>query len=84
MDEGNERNFEPFIEMNWLHNTKNFGVRMNGAEIYQNGASDLGEIKLGTDGQINSSLNLWGQIITQIGGKGYNDTQATLGIKYIF
>ncbi|ECS1307898.1 autotransporter outer membrane beta-barrel domain-containing protein, partial [Salmonella enterica] len=83
-DKGKDRNFEPFIEMNWLHNTEAFGVRMNGTGISQNGARDLGEVKLGTDGQLSSSLNIWGQVSNQIGGNGYNDTQVMLGVKYIF
>ncbi|EBP9488112.1 autotransporter outer membrane beta-barrel domain-containing protein [Salmonella enterica] len=67
-----------------MHNTEAFGVRMNGTGISQNGARDLGEVKLGTDGQLSSSLNIWGQVSNQIGGNGYNDTQVMLGVKYIF
>ncbi|EAW8023358.1 autotransporter outer membrane beta-barrel domain-containing protein [Salmonella enterica] len=83
-DKGKDRNFEPFIAMNWLHNTEAFGVRMNGTGISQSGARDLGEVKLGTDGQLSPYLNLWGQISNQIGRNGYNDTQVMLGVKYIF
>ncbi|WP_162861620.1 autotransporter YcgH, partial [Escherichia coli] len=37
--------FEPFVEMNWIHNSKDFAVSMNGVKVEQDGARNLGEIK---------------------------------------
>ncbi|EOM6376011.1 TPA: autotransporter YcgH, partial [Escherichia coli] len=42
--------FEPFVEMNWIHNSKDFAVSMNGVKVEQDGARNLGEIKLGVNG----------------------------------
>ncbi|GAJ68772.1 outer membrane autotransporter barrel domain-containing protein [Edwardsiella piscicida] len=84
MDAGKEREFEPFIEANWLHNTRSFSTTMDGVRITQAGARNLGEVKVGIEGQINPRVNLWGNVGTQMGDKGYNDTSAMVGIKYNF
>ncbi|HAS1742909.1 autotransporter outer membrane beta-barrel domain-containing protein [Enterobacter hormaechei] len=84
LDSEKERTFEPFIEANWIHNTRSWGVRMDDALVTQDGARDVGEIKTGVEGQISKNLNVWGNVGVQIGDKGYNDTQAMLGIKYSF
>lgn len=34
--------FEPFVEMNWIHNSKDFAVSMNGVKVEQDGARNLG------------------------------------------
>lgn len=84
MDDGKGREFQPFIEANWLHNTRNFATRMNGVSISQDGANNVGEIKLGVEGQLNPRLNLWGNVGVQVGDKGYNDSVAMVGVKVNF
>ncbi len=83
-DDGKERTFEPFVEANWIHNTRNFAAVMNGVTTHQDGARNIGEIKVGVEGQVSPRLNLWGNVGVQVGDKGYNDNVATLGIKYNF
>ncbi|EHN6806663.1 autotransporter outer membrane beta-barrel domain-containing protein [Salmonella enterica] len=78
------REFQPFVEVNWLHNMRDFGTKMDGVSIRQEGARNLGEIKTGVEGQINPQLNVWGNVGVQVGDKGYNDTSAMIGIKYNF
>ncbi|MDW4707222.1 autotransporter outer membrane beta-barrel domain-containing protein, partial [Escherichia coli] len=60
LDEGKQREFEPFVEVNWIHNTQQFGTQMDGVDIRQAGSKNLGEIKTGVEGQISPSVNLWG------------------------
>ncbi|HHI8418166.1 TPA: autotransporter outer membrane beta-barrel domain-containing protein, partial [Escherichia coli] len=57
MDDGKSREFRPFVEVNWLHNTREFGTRMNGVTVHQDGARNIGEVKAGVEGQINNRLN---------------------------
>ncbi|WP_145529627.1 autotransporter outer membrane beta-barrel domain-containing protein [Yersinia alsatica] len=83
-DKGKDRVFQPFIEANWLHNTKDFGTQMDGITVKQAGARNIGELKTGVEGQINKQLNVWGNVSQQIGGKGYSDTAVMLGVKYNF
>lgn len=84
MDEGKGRTFEPFIEANWLHNTRSYSATMDDVRISQAGARNIGEVKVGVEGQINPRLNLWGNVGTQVGDKGYNDSSAMIGVKYNF
>ena len=84
MDDGKSREFSPFVEVNWLHNTRDFGTRMNGVTVHQDGARNIGEVKAGVEGQMNTHLNLWGNVGVQVGDKGYSDTSAMLGMKYTF
>ena len=84
IDDGKDRTFQPFVEVNWIHNTQDFGTRMDGVSVYQSGARNIGEIKTGVEGQLNKRLNLWGNVGVQIGDKGYSDTSAMVGVKYSF
>lgn len=83
-DKGKDRVFQPFVEANWIHNTNDFGTTMNGVTIKQDGAANIGELKVGVEGQINKQVNLWGNVGQQIGNKGYSDTAVMLGVKYNF
>ena len=84
MDEGKVRTFQPFIEANWLHNTKKFGVTMDHVTTRMDGTRNIAEVKTGVEGQISQNVNLWGDVAQQLGSEKYSDTQASVGIKYIF
>ncbi|WP_145576618.1 autotransporter outer membrane beta-barrel domain-containing protein [Yersinia mollaretii] len=83
-DNGKDREFQPFVEANWIHNTKDFGTNMNAVEVKQAGAKNIGELKVGVEGQLNKQLNVWGNVGQQLGDKGYSDTAVMLGVKYNF
>lgn len=84
LDEGKNRTFEPFVEANWIANTKSFGTTLNGVGVTQKGTRNLGELKLGVEGQIKPGLELWGNVAQQMGGSGYSDTSALVGVKFSF
>ncbi|WP_145601529.1 autotransporter outer membrane beta-barrel domain-containing protein [Yersinia frederiksenii] len=83
-DKGKDREFQPFVEANWIHNTKDFGTTMDGMTVKQTGAANIAELKLGVEGQLSKKVNLWGNIGQQVGNKGYSDTAVMLGVKYNF
>ncbi|KNC89219.1 hypothetical protein GM30_08970 [Trabulsiella odontotermitis] len=82
MDDGKQRTFQPFVEVNWIHNTDAFGVKMDGQRVSRDGARDLGEVRTGVEGKLNDRLSVWGNVGVQMGDKGYSDTQGMLGVKY--
>lgn len=47
MDDGKSREFQPFVEVNWLHNSKDFSTSMDGVSVTQDGARNIAEIKPG-------------------------------------
>ncbi|ENG1935521.1 autotransporter outer membrane beta-barrel domain-containing protein, partial [Escherichia coli] len=59
-------------------------VSMNGVKVEQDGASNLGEIKLGVNGNLNPAASVWGYVGVQLGDNGYNDTAVMVGLKYKF
>lgn len=61
-----------------------YGVTMNGMSNSQEGTRNIGELKVGLEGQLNNHLHVWGNVAQQIGDKGYSDTQGMLGVKYAF
>lgn len=83
-DEGKARTFEPFVEANWIHNTRQFGTIMDDASVRQSGNRDLGELKTGVEAKLNKNLHAWGNVGVQAGDKGYSNTSATIGLKYSF
>lgn len=78
------RAFQPFVEANWIHNTKDFGTTMDGMTVKQEGAANIAELKLGVEGQISKQVNVWGNVGQQVGNKGYSDASVMLGVKYNF
>ncbi len=81
---GDVREFEPFIEANWIHNTKQYGVRMNDTSTTLQGSRNVGEVKVGVEGRLTRDLSVWGNVAQQIGNNGFHDTSGVLGIKYQF
>ena len=55
---------------------------MNGVNVSQEGARNIGEIKASVEGKITPNLSLWGNVGIQTGDKGYSNTVGMLGIKY--
>lgn len=76
--------FQPFVEANWISNSKDFGTSMNGTDVKQAGAKNIGELKAGIEGNITKNVNLWSNVNQQMGGKGYSDTSVSVGVKYTF
>lgn len=83
-DDGKGRTFQPFVEANWIHNTKDFGTSLNGENVNLAGTRNVGELKGGIEGQLTKNVALWGNVGHQIGDKGYSDTAAMIGIKASF
>lgn len=84
IDEGKDRTFQTFAEVNWIANTKPYGVKLNGVDVRQKGTRNLGELRLGVEGQLKPGVNLWGNVAQQMGGSGYSDTGAMVGLKVSF
>lgn len=82
IDDDKSREFQPFVEANWLHNTQDTRVTMDDVSNSLSGTKNAGEVKLGVEGQITSRIAVWGHVAQQVGDKGYSDTQGGLGVRY--
>ncbi|OVZ92219.1 pertactin family virulence factor/autotransporter precursor [Yersinia kristensenii] len=74
----------PSFEANWIHNSDNKGVWFGTTNIKPQGNSNIADLKLGIEANIDSHLRLWTHLGHQLGGSRYSDTQATLGANYRF
>ena len=83
-DKGKDRLFTVYAEGNWIYNSQLASATLDGTTLQQSGSRNIGELKLGTEGQLNSGLNLWANVAQQLGDDGYSDTSAMVGIKYRF
>lgn len=83
-DKGTDKLFTVYAEANWLYNSELAGARLDGVTVRQAGSRNVGELKLGAEGQLNRNLNVWTNVAQQLGDKGYSDTAVTLGVKYRF
>lgn len=84
IDDGKSREFQPFVEANWIHNTQTTSVKMDDVRNDMRGTKNIGELKVGVEGQITPRLNVWSNVAQQVGDKGYSDTRGMLGVKYNF
>ena len=84
IDDGKSREFQPFVEANWIHNTQTTSVKMDDVSNDMRGTKNIGELKVGVEGQITPRLNVWSNVAQQVGDKGYSDTRGMLGVKYKF
>ncbi|PHI29031.1 autotransporter outer membrane beta-barrel domain-containing protein [Budvicia aquatica] len=83
-DKATDKLFTVYAEANWLHNSQQAGAILDGTEIKQSGSRNLGELKLGTEGQLNQNLGLWTNVAQQLGDNGYSNTSVNLGVKVRF
>ncbi|MGE4801590.1 autotransporter outer membrane beta-barrel domain-containing protein [Yersinia hibernica] len=74
----------PSFEANWIHNSDNKGIWFGTTNIKPQGNSNIADLKLGIEANIDSHLRLWTHLGHQLGGSRYSDTQATLGANYRF
>lgn len=76
--------FQLYTDVNWIHNTRKFGVTMNQDEFTQAGASNLAELKFGGERKVGKNLHLWGNVGSRFGSHDYRELSATIGAKFVF
>ncbi|MGE9550798.1 autotransporter outer membrane beta-barrel domain-containing protein [Erwinia amylovora] len=83
-DKDTARQFEPFVEANWVYTAKDYGVKMGDVSAFVKGQRNVAELKAGIEGRITQRLSLWGSVAQQAGANSYRDTQGGMGVKYRF
>lgn len=76
--------YQPYIEANWINNTKNFGSNLNDVSLTSQGQKNIAEMRVGVESKLPSSVNLWGSVGQQMSGNHYRDSNAMLGVKISF
>lgn len=73
---------QPFVEANWIHNSRSPRVTMGEVQNDVQGVKDLAELKVGVEGQLTSRLTVWGNVSGQMGSDSYRNAQGMVGVKY--
>ncbi|MRT43397.1 autotransporter outer membrane beta-barrel domain-containing protein [Enterobacteriaceae bacterium RIT702] len=76
--------FKPYLEANWINNSKTFATSLDGVKVSAQGEKNVAELRVGVDSQLRSNLNLWGSVGQQAGNNHYRDTSAAIGVKLSF
>ncbi|QKJ89248.1 Autotransporter outer membrane beta-barrel domain-containing protein [Paramixta manurensis] len=79
-----ETDLRPYLELNWLHESEPYSVKMNQVRVEQHGGRNMGELKAGVEGNVNNHFHLNGNVVMQKGLNRYQDVGVMLGAKYTF
>lgn len=82
-DEG-QAVFKPYLEANWINNSKTFSSTLNGVSVSSQGEKNIAELRVGVDSQLKSNVNVWGSLGQQAGSSQYRDSSAAVGVKISF
>ena len=74
----------PYVEANWVHNSKDYQVYLNDVVSDLNHKGGAGEIKVGLQGDITPSLSVNAEANYLGGSNDYKELGGSLGVKYRF
>lgn len=74
----------PYMDLNYIHNSKPFAAEFDGVRVEQKGTRNLGEVKVGLEADVNDNLKVWGDVGFRKGSNSYRDTKISAGIRYEF
>ena len=75
---------QPFLEVNWWHDTAANAFMMNEDKIYSDTPASYYEVKGGVEGKISNQLHTWVNVGYQAGKNDYSQITGMAGIKYIW
>ncbi|WP_159834166.1 autotransporter outer membrane beta-barrel domain-containing protein [Burkholderia sp. 8Y] len=74
----------PFLEVNWLHDTRVASAAFNGFNVSQDGPKNRIEAKIGAQGSIGRQWRVWGNLGYQQGAGSYHAYEGLLGARYVW
>ncbi|EDL5585378.1 hypothetical protein CWV51_05420 [Salmonella enterica] len=75
---------QPFVEANWLHNTRDFCSSMDGVRDCQVGNRDQAEVLAGVTGDVSRNVAVTAQAGGQFGSQASRDLAGTLNVSVKF
>ncbi|WP_196083657.1 MULTISPECIES: autotransporter outer membrane beta-barrel domain-containing protein, partial [unclassified Acinetobacter] len=71
-------NYRPYAALNWIHNTEDYGLTLDGNKQQIGGNENIGEVKLGVEGQFSKASHASFNVSYQMGNDDYRDVQGNL------
>ena len=82
--EGAFTNYRPYVAMNFIHNTNPYAVDISGEQFETQGSQNLGEFKLGIEGNLGKDSYVWANASYVAGSHSNQAYQGNIGWKYNF
>lgn len=83
-DTASQTTFAPYLEANWLHNTRPYSINMDAVSVGQAGSRNIAEIRTGMRAKFGNNTHLWFDLGYQAGSNSYKSTQFRIGLNYSF
>ena len=76
-EDGN-KDFNAFVEANWVHNTQEYDATISGLRVDQAGSRNFGEARIGLDWHVTDSLSVWGRVGASYGSDAYSEREGVM------
>lgn len=76
---GKEHKITPFVDLNYLHNSENTTMSIDGVSFSDSTAKNVGEVSVGITSQLGKNASLWGKFTGQKGSAGYQQMGGSVG-----
>ena len=76
--------YRPYAAINWIYNTEDSFVSLDNKTLGIAGNENIGEFKLGLEGQTSEHSHAWFNVNYQVGGHDYRDFGGNIGWKWNF
>ncbi|MEH3828175.1 autotransporter outer membrane beta-barrel domain-containing protein [Enterobacter roggenkampii] len=73
-----------WVSADWIHNTQQYGVRMDDVLVESEGSRDMVGIAAGIDGRISEALSISANVTQSSGTGRYSETSGQIGISWAF
>lgn len=74
----------PHVEVNWLHTTKGYSVAMDEVKAEMNSGRNIGQLKLGIQGELHRNVSLDAGLFHNRGTDRYRETGGNISLTYRF
>lgn len=78
----NRAGVTPFVEVNWLYNNVDNKIDINHDRLSSTIGENVGEVKIGLQGNMTDRLHVWGHFGGQSGSDGFKRAEVQLGLGF--
>lgn len=70
----------PYVDVNYIHNSDDAGLNIDGVNFTDETAKDIAEVSVGLKGKITSNISVWGKFTQQYGSSDYTQRAGSVGV----
>ena len=77
-------NYQPYVEVNWIHNIQETAVNMNGVSTEMSGAKNIADIKGGLRTRLSDNVEVVAEVSVQKGTNNFSNIGGAVDLRYSF